>query len=364
MNQQTFLLRKSIFATPTRRQSSAALSGSDDTGVDELLNFLSDLVIAVVSMNAKVRMVTIAITYHRVLHMVVERPRILLGVCKDFYEIIRSRFIAKSIRLTPHDGIVHDLRDLGIPHSPRVSLFLSLATPLLLNLVHNLHHVSLQLPSVFLLHIRLGGLLQSFQSSSVLLHTLLHESLPDISLDESRIDGNGCLGVLEGFGQSEELGVTSGSVIVRSRVGGKSFDGLRVVLLRTGEVSLLERLVTLLPRLLSLLGVNISLPVGLGLGLLRFSQLGEDIRGTVLSERLLEEFDGLCKVAQLGIGATDTSVGLGKDLVVGTEITAFLNGLFTGLDTFLVLALLEVDGFEVYQSRSVIIVKITHQTSW
>lgn len=91
MNQQTFLLRKSIFATPTRRQSSAALSGSDDTGVDELLNFLGDLVIAVVSMNAKVRIITIAITYHRVLHMVVERSRVLLGICKDFYEIIRSR---------------------------------------------------------------------------------------------------------------------------------------------------------------------------------------------------------------------------------------------------------------------------------
>lgn len=43
----------------TRRHSSAALSGSDDTGVDELLNFLSD---------------------HRVLHMVVERSRVLLGV--------------------------------------------------------------------------------------------------------------------------------------------------------------------------------------------------------------------------------------------------------------------------------------------
>lgn len=64
----------------TRRHSSAALSGSDDTGVDELLNFLSDLVVTVVSMNANIKMATITITYHRVLHMVVERSRVLLGV--------------------------------------------------------------------------------------------------------------------------------------------------------------------------------------------------------------------------------------------------------------------------------------------
>lgn len=91
MNQQTFLLRKSIFVTLLDANHPPLYRVRMIPALMSFLNFLSDLVIAVVSMNAKVRIITIAITYHRVLHMVVERSRVLLGICKDFYEIIRSR---------------------------------------------------------------------------------------------------------------------------------------------------------------------------------------------------------------------------------------------------------------------------------
>jgi hypothetical protein len=106
----------------------------------------------------------------------------------------------------------------------------------------------------------------------------------------------------------------------------------------------LEGGVALLAGSLGLGGVNVSGTVVGDLGLLSLAELVEDVGGTVLGKRLLVELDSVLEVALLDVGVTNTSIGLGDGLVVGTELTAFLDGLLSSLNALGVVALLKVDG--------------------
>jgi len=49
----------------------------------------------------------------------------------------------------------------------------------------------------------LGSFLKSLHGGSVVLHTLLNEGFSDVSLDECRIDLDGCFGIFECFRESK-----------------------------------------------------------------------------------------------------------------------------------------------------------------
>lgn len=181
-----------------------------------------------------------------------------------------------------HDGIVHDLSDLGITHSAGIRLFIRLAGTLRLNLDETLLHLSLDLARVLLVRVLFGSGLARLESLGVLAHTEFDKRLANVSFDERRVDRNGRLSILEGLGEGSELGVCCSTVVVSARVGRETLDGFRVSFDGSGKVTGFEGGVAVLAGSFSKLRVDVSLLVRLGLGLFGLPQLGENVGSAVL----------------------------------------------------------------------------------
>jgi hypothetical protein len=79
--------------------------------------------------------------------------------------------------------------------------------------------------------------LNSLVSLIKLLHRIKHVTLPNVPLDERRVNLDTLLGVLQTFGEGEELRVRLGAVGVPAGVGGVALDRFGVVLDGGGEVT-------------------------------------------------------------------------------------------------------------------------------
>lgn len=51
-----------------------------------------------------------------------------------------------------------------------------------------------------------SSFLQRLESGSIVLHSLLHDSFSNISLNKGRVKLDSCIGILQSFGESEQLG--------------------------------------------------------------------------------------------------------------------------------------------------------------
>lgn len=81
----------------------------------------------------------------------------------------------------------------------------------------------------------------------------------------------------------------------------KTLDSLGVVFDSIGKLTSFERSVALFSSLFRFGGVDICLLVLFDFCLFRLSKFGQDIRGSVLRQRLLEELDGVFKVVLLQV---------------------------------------------------------------
>jgi hypothetical protein len=141
---------------------------------------------------------------------------------------------------------------------------------------------------MFLLGIRLHGFLTRVQSLAVILHAEQDHALPDVRLDECRVDTDRFFRIFECFRESSQLGVSGSPVVVSSRIRSahqdqygmvllayhyrylrQSLDGFRIMLDSFGKCSRLEVNITLLSLLFSQLRVNVRLLLCIGFRLLR-----------------------------------------------------------------------------------------------
>jgi len=262
-----------------------------------------------------------------VLHVVLQRAGVLLCGLQD--------------RL--HDGVTHDLRHLGVAHRAGHRFLLGLRRALRVQRLFAFPRLLLDLRGVLPILVVVGRLLDRRDGFRVLTHGAQYRALANVRFHELRIHLYRLLRVLQRLGQCSKLLVAQRPVVVPSRVLRITLDALGVGLHGSREVARLEERIPLLPRLLAQRGVNIRRCLGRGFLPLRVAKLVEDIRGSVLSERLFEEFDCVREVAFLVIGGADASESLCNELEVGTEMAPLFDCFLGRLDALVVLALLEVD---------------------
>ncbi|PWO00946.1 hypothetical protein FA09DRAFT_120426 [Tilletiopsis washingtonensis] len=122
-----------------------------------------------------------------------------------------------------------------------------------------------------------------------------------------------------------------------------------------GKVALLVQVVSAIPLLLALGGVDVGAPLVLLELLLGRLQLGERVGGAVLRQALLEEADRRRQVLLLHVGRADARIRLGHDLVVGARLAAVLQRLLARLDALVVRARLELARCQVREVHDVLV---------